>query len=83
MMQSMQQIAAQRPSCLFRETPGGADGQQYASAGREIDGTTDRRTFLPLTSIDDKPIRHELHRFLLLSMVATTVQECGLGFWIE
>jgi hypothetical protein len=79
MMQSVQPITSHRPSCLLGNAAGAADSENHMCAGREINCTIQRRACVALAPVDDKPIRHELHRRLLLSMVATTVQECRLS----
>ena len=73
MMQSVQPVASERPSCLFGDAAGAADCQDCTLAGRKVY----RVAIAELAPVfDHKSIRHELHRRLLLSMVATTVQKC-------
>jgi hypothetical protein len=79
MMQSVQSIAAERPSCLLGNAAGAADSDNHARAGREVECDIHRKAFVALAPDNDKPIRHELHRRLLCSMAATTVQECRLS----
>jgi len=83
MLQAMQRLAARCPSCLLRHAASAADRQNHTRAGRKIGGSIDGANIIAIVSVfDHKPIRHELHPFLLVRWFGSGARTPP-AFWIE